>query len=224
MRFAALIPALDAAGSVGPVVRAILGHVPEVVVVDDGSTDDTAAVAAAAGAEVIRHPVNRGKGAALLTGLRHLERSGATHALTLDADGQHLPEEAPVLLAASRAEPGALVIGSRQVDSDVAPLKRFGNRFADAWVWIASGVRFEDTQSGFRVYPVSAVLGLGLTGERFELETEVVIRAVRASVPVRQVPVRVHYPPPDVRASHYDPFRDTVRIIEMVVGLILRLR
>ena len=224
MRFAALIPALDASGTIDSVVRGVLEHLPEVVVVDDGSGDETAATAARAGADVIRHAVNRGKGSALITGLRHLAARGVTHVLTIDADGQHLPGEIPVLLGASYDAPGAVVIGARRIESEIARIKRFGNEFANVWVWIASGQRFQDTQSGFRVYPVAPVLDLGLTGTRFEMETEVVIRAVRAGVEVRQVPVRVHYPPPEVRVSHYEPFRDTVRIIEMVVGLILRVR
>jgi hypothetical protein len=91
-------------------------------------------------------------------------------------------------------------------------------------VWIATGRDLGDTQCGFRVYPIAATLGLGSTGQRFDFETEVLIRAVRAGIDVRSVPVRVFYPPPDARVSHYDPLWDTVRIIEAVVGLILRVR
>lgn len=224
MRTAALIPAFEAAETLADVIRGVRDHLQDVVVIDDGSSDETAEIAGRSGAQLLRHRVNRGKGAAILTGLRHLSARGFTHALTLDADGQHLASEVPTLIAESSADPSALVVGQRRIESDVPGIRRFGNEFANVWVWIASGKRLPDTQSGFRIYPVASVLALGLTGARFEMETEVVIRAVRAGIPVRSVPVRVYYPPPEARVSHYQGFRDTVRIIDMVVGLILRLR
>lgn len=224
MRAAALIPALDCSATIGEVVRGVHERLADVVVVDDGSKDTTAGTARAADAEVIRHPENRGKGAALESGMRHLAARGFSHVVTLDGDGQHLPAEIPKLLDESAAHPGALVIGARRIESEVAAINRFGNHFADLWVWIVAGRQVEDTQSGFRVYPLEATLALGATGQRFDYETEVVIRALRAGIEVRSVPVRVYYPPPDERASHYDKVWDTLRIIRMVVGFILRVR
>ena len=222
--YAALVPALDAAETVGDVVRGALRRLDGVLVVDDGSSDATAAEARAAGAEVLSHGENLGKGAALVSGLRYLRERGFGHAVSLDADGQHLPDEIPHLVAESEAHPEAIVCGTRRIEADVAAIKRFGNEFANLWVWIATGRDLGDTQCGFRVYPIAATLGLGSTGQRFDFETEVLIRAVRAGIDVRSVPVRVFYPPPDARVSHYDPVWDTVRIIEAVVGLILRVR
>jgi len=222
--YAALVPALDCADTVGDVVRGARSHVGCVLVVDDGSTDSTANEARAAGAEVLSHGQNLGKGAALAAGLRYLEERGFSHAISLDADGQHLADEIPKLVAASRAEPGALVLGARQIESEVAAIKRFGNEFANVWVRIATGRDLGDTQCGFRVYPIAPTLALEATGLRFDFETEVLIRAVRAGTEVRSVPIRVFYPPPELRHSHYDKFWDTVRIIEAVVGLILRVR
>jgi glycosyltransferase involved in cell wall biosynthesis len=222
--YAGLVPALDAAETIGDVVRGSLRRLDCVVVVDDGSGDATAAEARAAGAELVSHGENFGKGAALVSGLRYLLERGFTHAISLDADGQHLPDEIPQLVEESEAHPEAIVCGARQIEADVAPIKRFGNEFANLWVRIATGRDLGDTQCGFRVYPIAATLGLGSTGQRFDFETEVLIRAVRAGIDVRSVPIRVYYPPPDVRISHYDTVRDTVRIIEAVVGLILRIR
>lgn len=224
VRLAGIVPALDAERTVGRVVRGALARLEHVVVVDDGSTDRTAPAAARAGAEVISHGENRGKGVALRTGLERLRALGFTHAVTIDADGQHLPREIPKLVAAALADPRAIVVGARQIDAEVAPLNLFGNAFANLWVRIAAGRDLGDTQCGFRVYPIEPVLALGATGPRFDFETEVLIRAVRAGLDVRSVPVRVHYPPPGERVSHYDKLWDTVRIVESVVGLLLHLR
>lgn len=221
--YAALIPALDCAATIADVVRGSLEHVSHVIVVDDGSRDSTTEEARAAGAEVSSHAENLGKGAALVSGLRHLAGRGFSHAVTLDGDGQHFASEIPLLLTESKAHPQALIAGARRIESEVAALNRFGNRFADIWVRIATGRDLGDTQCGQRVYPIAPTLALGAIGRRFDFETEILIRAARAGMEVRSVPVRVYYPPPDVRRSHYDKLWDTVRIAETVVGLMLRL-
>jgi glycosyltransferase involved in cell wall biosynthesis len=222
---AALIPALDCEATIQAVVQETRRFVPRVWVVDDGSSDRTADAAKAAGAEVLRQPSNRGKGAALRAGMQALLRDGVTHVVTLDGDGQHLPEDIPRLLAASAAEPDALVMGARQHEpGSLTKIRAFGNRYANRWVRIACGREFEDTQSGFRVYPVAATLALGCRADRFAFETEVVIRAVRAGLPVRSVPVRVYNPPPDQRISHFHGVWDSIRIVFTVIGLLLRIR
>jgi len=219
---AALIPAFDAAPSIAAVVSGTRSVLPAVVVVDDGSGDDTAARAAAAGAEVLRHPENRGKGAALVTGLRHLAGAGVERALTLDADGQHLPDQIPVLLAAADAAPGAIVVGVRRKERfAIKRAARFGNWIADRLMRGIAGRPLPDTQSGFRVYPVAATLALGTRGTRFDFETEVLLRAARAGMAVQGVPVEVYYPPVAERVSHYRPWADTLRIIRSVVRVVI---
>lgn len=194
-----------------------------VVVIDDGSTDRTAELAAAAGAIVLANQRNIGKGASLRRGLEWCADRGASHAVTMDADGQHLTSEVPVLLSAVRAHPQAIIVGQRVIDpAAVARNKLFGNQFANRWVEIACRAAIPDTQSGFRCYPVAATLALRCRARRFAFETEVLIRAVRAGMPVVSVPVSVFYPPPSERTSHYRPWLDTVRIILVVLGLIFR--
>jgi glycosyltransferase involved in cell wall biosynthesis len=222
--YGALIPALDCASTIAAVVEGCLEHVGRVMVVDDGSADATAESARAAGAEVLSHGGNLGKGSALRSGLRLLAERGISHAISLDGDGQHLPTEIPGLVAGSRAHPAALVLGQRPADREAAAINRFGNDFANLWVRIATGRAFGDTQCGMRVYPIAATLALAPIGRRFDFETEILIRAVRAGMEIRSVPVGVYDPPPELRHSHYDKLWDTVRIIEMVVGLMLRLR
>jgi hypothetical protein len=219
---AALVPAYDAAATVGAVVAGARLHCATVLVVDDGSADATAAVAAAAGAEVVRHAANRGKGAALGTGLRALAARGIARALTLDADGQHLPDEIPRLLAASDATPAAIVVGERRKTGHaIKRANRFGNWLSDRLLRALAGRRLPDTQSGFRVYPVAATLALGTRGLRYDFETEVLLLAARVGMPLVGVPVRVHYPPIAERVSHFRPWRDTLRIIATVVRVLV---
>lgn len=220
-----LVPALDCASTIAGVVAGARAHVPDVLVVDDGSGDDTAALARDAGGNVLRHPARRGKGCALQSGLAWAAERDYTHVFTVDGDGQHLAHEMPVLLEACAQNPTAIVLGERSREGhDISPMKLFGNRFANRWVEIASGRWFEDTQSGFRIYPVAATRALGGRASHYGFETEVLIRALRGSMPVVCRTVKVYYPPAELRVSYYRPWVDTVRIIFIVVGLILRLR
>ena len=222
---AVLIPAFDCERTIGDVVRGARQFVATVLVVNDGSSDATAARAAEAGAEVLTHATNQGKGAALLSGLQRLAALGFERVVTMDGDSQHLADEIPKLLVAADAAPDAVILGERQFDTvTIAPIKLFGNRFANRWVEIACGQRLPDTQSGFRVYPLRRTLALGARARHFGFETEVLIRAARAGIAIRSVPVRVYYPPIDERTSHFRPFVDTVRIIFIVLGLIFRVR
>jgi len=217
---AALIPAYNAAATVAAVVRETRRALPDVLVVDDGSTDATAAVARDAGAQVIQHPTNKGKGAGLRTGLRALLERGYRRALVLDADGQHLPEEIPKLLAASSEQPTALVLGVRdKTGHAIAPIRRFANWFADHAVSLVAGRALGDTQSGFRIYPIAETLALGARGDRMDFESEILILACRAGIPTREVTVKVYYPPPAERVSHYRPVADSARIAAKVLAI-----
>lgn len=225
-RVAALVPAYDCARTIAAVVREVARKCERVLVVDDGSSDDTAAIARAAGADVICHRGNRGKGAALRTGLVRLLADGYTHAFSVDGDGQHLAEEMDALLAASCEAPDAIVLGARRIapEQEVAPIKRFGNEFANWWVSLAAGIQLKDTQTGFRVYPIARTLELGVHAARYEFESEVLILAARRGIEIRTCDVAVYYPPPGERVSHYDPWADTCRIIVTVVSFLVRLR
>jgi Glycosyl transferase family 2 len=222
-RPAILIPAYDCGATLGAVLTGARLHELPILVVDDGSRDDTAAVARAAGADVIQHARNRGKGAALMTGMHALAEREFTHVLTMDGDGQHLAREIPVLLAEAVTDPTAIVIGvRRRGNQEVAGINLFGNRFANLCVQSAAGVPLPDTQSGFRVYPLATMLGLPKQGEHFEYESTSIIFAARARVPIRSLPVDVFYPPVTERRSHYRKVVDTLRIIRAVAPLLVR--
>lgn len=221
MRVAFVVPAYQAQASVGRVVEglrrawALEGNDPEprLFVVDDGSSDATARVARDAGARVIRHAENRGKGAALLTGFEAAVAEGADAAVTVDADGQHPAEEA-VRLARHPAPRGTLLLSVRDLARDGAPrANRFSNAFSNAWMSFFARRRLRDTQCGLRRYPLPETLTLGLRGTGYELESEVILRAVRAGLPIVEVPVRVIYPSGAERVSHFDSVRDPARIV-----------
>jgi glycosyltransferase involved in cell wall biosynthesis len=220
---AVLIPALNCAATIGRVVSGARRYVPDVLVVSDGSADTTSAEARAAGARVVEHSRTQGKGAALLTGMRALAATGIGHVLTMDGDGQHLADEIPILLEATAAHPDALIIGARRLEEQsIAPIRLFGNRFANRWVEIACGQRLPDTQSGLRIYPLLRTLALGARARHFGFETEVLIRAARAGMAIETVPVRVFYPGVAEHVSHFRPILDTIRIILIVLALIFR--
>ena len=225
-RVAVLIPGYDVELTVAEVVRGSLAFVEKVLVVDDGSSDGTARVAESAGAQVLRHDRNLGKGAALQSGMRRLQELGFTHAFTVDGDGQHLPAEIPVLLEACVESREAIFIGKRRREEgqEVAGIRQFGNEFANWWVSRAAGRQLPDTQSGFRIYPLEPTLGLGATRQHYDFESEILILAARRGVEIRSREVRVFYPPPDELISHYAPWLDTIRIIRIVAPWALGFR
>jgi glycosyltransferase involved in cell wall biosynthesis len=215
--FAFVIPAYNHARNLGTVVRAALASGAPVIVVDDGSTDSTADVLAEpTGAVVVRHERNQGKGAAILTGLKVAAGPplGARFAVTVDADGQHRPDDARNLLAAIESEAAAcLVLGSRvgMRGRAVPWSSRFGRGFSGFWVRASGGPSVSDSQTGFRVYPLPETLLLPTRARRFQFEVEVLVHAHRAGIPIREVPVGVAYDPPGGRVSHFRPGRDFAR-------------
>jgi glycosyltransferase involved in cell wall biosynthesis len=225
-----VVPAYEAAKTIAAVVSDLRRVLPDVcavkgalVVVDDGSHDGTGDIAAREGAVVIRHAVNRGKGAALATGLAYAGANGFEVALSVDADGQHPAESARVLLEAS-SDAKALVLGIRDLVRDGAPrASRFSNGASNFFLSRFTGVPLADTQCGLRRYPVKASVALGTRAKGYAFEAEVILRALAAGVPVVEVPVHVVYPPKEERVSHFDAVRDPARIVAVVVSTLFEL-
>ncbi|HET7497303.1 MAG TPA: glycosyltransferase family 2 protein [Candidatus Eisenbacteria bacterium] len=220
MRVCAVIPARDAADTVGPVVRGLKATLPEatILVVDDGSSDETGARAKEAGAEVIRHTLNQGKGAALQTGFDEAVRRGADAVLALDADGQHDPAWAPRLLAG--LESADLVVGSRLQSREGMPwLRRVTNDVTSWWVSRLARTLIEDSQSGYRAIRAPVLRRVRPEARRFEYESEFLVAAARAGFRIAAVGIPTLYNAP---GSHIRPVRDTVRFVRFVLRHLFR--
>lgn len=213
VRFCAVIPTYNNAGTLLDVVRRTHAQLPDIVVVDDGSTDRTAELLAASPVPVtvVSCGRNRGKGHALREGFRKARSSGFTHAVTIDADGQHYPEDLPRLLSAARENPAALIVGSRPLDHVNMPRgNTFANRFSNFWFRLQTGLDLPDTQTGLRVYPLAGLRGERWMTSRYEAELELLVASAWAGVRLLPVTVRVDYP--DDRVSHFRPTLDFLRI------------
>ena len=205
----ALIPAFNEARHVADVIAGVQRYVSDVYVVDDGSTDGTPEAAQAAGAKVIRHPHNQGKGRALRTGFSEILRQPYTHVVLIDADLQHDPDEIPRLLDAARR--GAdFVLAEREFNRAAMPAARFYSNIIGSRVlsWFV-GASVADSQSGFRVIRTDLLRNVQLTARGYEIETEMLIKLVRAGASLERIGVRrLHY----VGArSNIRPVRDTFR-------------
>ena len=209
------MPCRDGAAFVGATVVHVLelaaaaGVAIELIVVDDGSTDDTAAAAEAAGAEVVRHVGNRGKGVAVRSGLAAVRGRGFSHVLLMDGDLQHRPADVPRLLEAAAAGDADVIVGARSFDRAQMPASRYWSNVIGSWALGGLvGVSIRDTQSGFRLIPLAALEALTLTSTGYEIETEMLIRLARRGAVVREVPVALAY---DGAPSKLRPVRDTTR-------------
>ena len=211
---AAVIPAFHEEKHIAEVVRRTLKQVPNVVVVDDGSTDGTAEEARKAGADVIVHEQNRGKGDAIKSGFRYWLEHGSTYVIVLDGDGQHLPEEIPQFLAAAASTGAKLLIGTRMNNVRDMPLvRRAVNRYMSRKISNACRQDIPDTQCGFRMVHRDIIPDLLGGTERFDYETEMLIVASRAGCDIASVPISTVY---SDEVSSIHPVRDTLRFFKLM--------
>jgi glycosyltransferase involved in cell wall biosynthesis len=212
-RFALIIPVYNHEEKVAGVVRKGLQLGWPVIVVDDGSTDSSGErVRAIDGVTVLRHQKNEGKGAAILTGFAAAAPL-ADWAITIDADGQHDPEDALKLIEAVPAGERPIVIGRREGmrGPHIPWTSRFGRHFSNFWVRLSGGPAVADSQSGMRLYPLPETMNLTVRARRFQFEVEILVRARWQGIPVLEAPVRVTYAPQGSRVSHFRPFVDFLR-------------
>jgi glycosyltransferase involved in cell wall biosynthesis len=217
VRYAVVIPALNAERSIEAVVRACRSELPDVVVIDDGSSDQTGRLAANEGAIVLRHPKRRGKGGAMKTGFSWALEHGFDGVIGVDADGQHLPSEIPKLLRC-RAETGAdMVLGCRShLFAQMLPRRRRANRFSTWAIAMFSGAAITDSQCGFRLYSARLLRSFSLRGEGFDMDSEVIVRAGRAGLKMTMTPIEMGFVN-GIATSHYRAVRDTLRIASTVL-------
>lgn len=225
MHLIAVIPAHDEALTIRDVVMQTMAHVDGVIVIDDGSTDGT--VAALSGLEVtlVSDGVNRGKGPRLVEGLATAVGAGATHILTLDADGQHDPESIPAFREAALATPGALVVGDRSGDMANMPTDRVRSiRFGNFFIGWACGQKLNDAQCGMRIYPAAFVGAMKMPRAMqrgFVFETAALFHAAEAGIPLSSVPIAARYDGFQHRPSHFRPIADFAAIAGAVLMFLL---
>jgi glycosyltransferase involved in cell wall biosynthesis len=212
MRTCVLIPAFNEAPYIADVVGRAREYVAEVVVIDDGSRDGTADIARAAGATCLQLPGNCGKASALRAGIAYARDHNFTYVITLDGDGQHLPEDIPVMLRVAEETGADLIIGARGFDRALMPRSRYfsnviGSRLASALV----GSEIRDSQSGFRLFRLDKIDAAKLRSRYYEFEMEILIKMARAGCTIAHAPIRSVYDEGHAR-SKMKPVRDTVRV------------
>ena len=222
--FAVVIPVYNHGPMIESVLRKALKLNLPVIVVDDGSTDCCLdRINNIDGVRFLQHRENRGKGAAIVTGFKRASEI-ADWAITIDADGQHHPQDALNLIRAIPDNSRPLMVGMRQAMTgrDIPWTSRFGRKFSNFWVKISGGPAMTDSQSGFRIYPLPECMNLGVKAKRFQFEVEILVRAAWANIPVIEVPVSVSYATGSLRVSHFRPFVDFMRNTRTFYQLITR--
>jgi glycosyltransferase involved in cell wall biosynthesis len=230
-----VIPCYNHPRTIGTMVRAVRALGLEVLVVDDGSDAacagvlDELACGEAPAMRLLRLPQNGGKGVAMIAGLREALRLGYSHALQIDADGQHQPGDIPAFIAAAKARPLAVICGVPVYDASVPKARLYGRYATHVWVWINTlSLEIRDSMCGFRVYPLAPVVALAdrvRIGRRMDFDTELLVRLHWLGTAVVNLETRVHYPPDGI--SHFRMLRDNLLISAMharlLAGMLLRL-
>lgn len=218
-----LMPTYNNAATIAGVIADVKLYASDIIVVNDGSTDNTAQILSSIpDIKVIDYPKNRGKGYALKLGLTKAQEWGYRYAITIDSDGQHYADDIPVFIDRIEQKPDSLLIGARNLTADNMPSKNtFANKFSNFWYKVETGKKLVDTQSGFRLYPLDKLRKIRLITRRYEFEVEIIVRAAWRGVNVKNVPIKVYYPPEGERISHFRPLRDFTRISLLNTVLVL---
>ena len=209
-----VIPVYNNGNTVEQVAMDCLEYVPNVLVVDDGSTDaNIEEMFRSTGVKVMSHSANRGKGEAVRAGLQYVRDNGGRYMITIDADGQHFPQDLEKFIPGIKKNDPAIIIGKRNFSSEPVPKKsRFGRAFSNFWIRLETGIALSDTQSGFRAYPVKEISQIRTRGRHYDFEAEILARAAWAGLDLREIEVGVNYPPGRKRITHFRPFLDNLRI------------
>ena len=210
-----VIPTYNNAGTIVDVVRRSKEQCDDVIVVCDGCTDDTVALLQQVdGITIVSCPHNGGKGITLKRGFQKALKEGFSYAITLDADGQHFPEDIYIFLEANIDHPEAIIVGQRKGMESVERTSgsKFANAFSNFWFCVQTGHRLADTQTGYRLYPLKKLPCLSLLTSRYEAELELMVFSSWQGVEIVSKEVNVFYPPKEKRVSHFRPIKDFSRI------------
>jgi glycosyltransferase involved in cell wall biosynthesis len=209
-----LIPTYNNDKTLEQVIQNVLNYSSNVIVVNDGSTDRTHEILDKfKDLRVINIPKNTGKGYALRLGFHYALKQGYHYTITIDSDGQHYADDLLKFLDKIEEEPDSLIIGARNMDhSNVPGTSSFGHKFSIFWFRVETGIKLEDVQSGYRLYPLEKIEGMRFFGKKYEFEVEVLVKLAWKEVNITSVPVKVHYAPKGERVSHFRKFRDFTRV------------
>lgn len=210
--FCVIVPTYNNHKTLKKVLDSILDFTTNIIIVNDGSTDDTFGILQQySQLTQIHHPKNLGKGRALRNGFRKAIEMHFEYAITIDSDGQHFASDIPNFITEIQKEPNSLLIGSRNMTQENVPKKSsFGNKFSNFWFKFETGIKLDDTQSGFRLYPLNLIPKQFYTN-KFEFEIEVIVRSAWKGIVVKNIPIQILYDPVE-RVSHFRPFKDFTRI------------
>lgn len=221
-RVCVVIPTFNNDRTLLGVIQGVSQHVTHIIVVNDGSTDGTAHLLdqCPISITVITLLHNYGKGKALCEGFREARKQGFDYAITIDSDGQHSTADLPLFIAAIRKYSGYLIVGNRfyhsrfseSANQNMNRESKFANRFSNFWFHLQTGIRLDDTQTGFRAYPLQHLPWLSCITSRYEAELELLVFAAWHNVGIHSIPIQVHYPPQEERVSHFRPYKDFARI------------
>lgn len=218
MRACVVIPTHNESKAIADVINQVRKQGLEVILVDDGSTDNTAAVAREAGAIVLENYQNQGKGASLIKGFHYALDKGFDALVTMDGDGQHLPQDLPFFLRLAEYSESAVLVGNRMATSRNMPLARlWTNKFMS---WLISGVagqKIPDTQCGFRLIKKEVLQKIELESSKYEIESEILIKAARQNFRIESVPIKTVY---QGEKSQINPFIDTLRFIRFMIRVL----
>ncbi|MDN3723350.1 DUF2062 domain-containing protein [Aequorivita sp. SDUM287046] len=219
-----IIPTYNNYKTLRKVVEGVLEYTQNVIIVNDGSTDSTSEILQQfPQVQQIHIPQNKGKGNALRLAFKAAQNLEYRYAITIDSDGQHFPTDLPVFInALEKSEnKNILLIGARNMDQLGVPKKSsFGNKFSNFWFWVETGIRLQDTQSGFRLYPIFSMKELRLHTKKFEFEIEAIVKAAWSGIEVKNIPIQIHYDLEN-RVSHFRPFKDFSRISALNTWFVL---
>jgi glycosyltransferase involved in cell wall biosynthesis len=214
LKYCVIIPVYNSENHIANVIENVLQYADNLLVVNDGSTDGTLDILTRhCGLLIVSYPKNRGKGYALKRSFKKALELGFTHAVTMDADGQHLAQDIEILQQKSMENPDALIIGSRKFDNPNMPEgNRFANNFSNFWFKIQTGISLPDTQTGFRIYPLHKMGKMRSLTNRYEAELELLVRCAWKNIKLVPQPINVFYPPENERISHFRKGKDFFRI------------
>ena len=220
-QFCVIVPTYNNQKTLKRVLDSILDFTTNVIIINDGSTDETTEILKQySQLTQIHHPKNLGKGRALRNGFRKAIEMNFEYAITIDSDGQHFATDIPKFIAEIQNEPNSLLIGSRNMTQENVPKKSsFGNKFSNFWFKFETGIKLDDTQSGFRLYPLRLIPKQFYTN-KFEFEIEVIVRSAWKGIVVKNIPIQILYDPEE-RVSHFRPFQDFTRISILNTVLVL---